>query len=122
MHNHSGRETLGSKGKTMRLYVYPPSMFSQKVLMACYEKRLDFIQENVNLFDKEAYAKFAPLSPWGRVPLLIADDDTVVAESSIIIEYLDNEFASGTQLIPKDKKDALVIRYFDRIFDYFLTD
>ncbi|MDX6444410.1 MAG: glutathione S-transferase [Blastocatellia bacterium] len=106
----------------MKLYVYPPSMFSQKVLVACYEKGIEFSQENVNLFDTAAYERFVQLGPWGRLPLLVTADNHMVAESSIIIEYLDLNFTEGTKLLPADRKDALAIRYYDRVFDYFFID
>lgn len=41
---------------------------------------------------------------------------------SIIIEYLDTHFDTGTRLIPTDAEDARQVRFRDRMLDLYLND
>ena len=106
----------------MKLYYVPVSTYCQKVLMAFEEKGVDFEGEIVNLSDEAARAEYLKLYPIGKVPLLIPDDDGFIPESSIIIEYLDTHFASGTKLIPDDPDLARQARFKDRMTDLYLND
>src|SRR5690606_31012832 len=63
---------------------------------------------------------FLALSPMGRMPLL-EDAGRVVAETSIIIEHLQQHHATGdVRLIPDDPAAALQVRYWDRICDFYV--
>jgi glutathione S-transferase len=105
----------------MKLYVHPSlSPFCHKVLMACYEKQLNFETEYVDPINPEPGDEFVNLTPWGRVPILVDDNGRVVSETSIIIEYLDMHKNSGVKLIPEDKELALSARYWDRVMDCYL--
>jgi glutathione S-transferase len=48
---------------------------------------------------------------------VLVDDDRVIAESSIIIEYLDLRHPGAVQLLPDDRDAALEVRFMDRFFD-----
>ena len=48
--------------------------------------------------------------------------DWNVPESSTIIEYVDRHVAGGTQLVPTDPELARQARFFDRIFDLYITE
>ena len=85
----------------MKLYYYPLSTYCQKVLIALYEKSVDFTPERVSLMDdaeRDAYRKIYPL---GKIPLLVLDDGHWVPESSIIVEYLDTHFSRRTEAHPR---------------------
>ncbi len=73
----------------MKLYYNPISTYSQKVLIALYEKALDFEPEIVNLMDSDARAQYREVYPMGKIPCLILDDGHMIPESSTIIEYID---------------------------------
>jgi len=107
----------------MILYVFPISIFSQKAMMACEEKALDYVLREVNPLEPGPDAEhLAQLSPWARVPILISDDQTVVLESSIIAEYVDKRVANGVRLLPEDPAACLHVRYVDRVLEmYFLA-
>jgi len=105
----------------MKLYFHPVSSYSQKTLTAFYDKGVAFEPQLVNLFDAEARAEFAKLSPYGKVPILVRDDGRVIPESTIIIEYIDSAFP-GPRLIPEDTELARITRFFDRTFDLYLND
>ena len=76
----------------MKLYYAPVSTYSQKALIALYEKGLAFEPEIVELTSADARAAYEQVYPLGKVPFLMADDGWAVPESTIIIEFLDDRF------------------------------
>jgi len=108
----------------MKLYYHPLSAYSRKVLLALHEKQVAFTPEVVNLFDPTIKAEFKKdVNPFGKLPVLkLEDQDWMIPESSIIIEYLDTHFDSGTDLIPADPDQARQVRFNDRISDLYLLE
>lgn len=104
----------------MKLYYHPLSTYSQKVLIALYEKGLDFDGEVVQLMNPESRDKYREVYPIGKVPCLVLDDGHIIPESSIIIEYLD-PLAKPT-LIKGGADEKRKIRFKDRMFDLYLND
>lgn len=106
----------------MKLYYLPPSSYSQKVLIAGIEKQVEFELNQVNLFDPDEAAKYREIYPIGKIPLLILEDDHMIPEASIIIEYLDTHFSSGPRLIPQDPDESRQVRFHDRMLDQYLSN
>ena len=106
----------------MELYFAYPSTYSQKVLLALYEKGVEFTPKQVSLMDEKAREEYRQLYPVGKIPLLIKDDGRLIPESSIIIEYLENDFPTDPPLIPKDPELARRVRFLDRMCDMYLND
>lgn len=106
----------------MKLYYHPISTYSQKVLMALYEKNIEFTPHIVNLMDEVSKKEYREIYPLGKVPLLMCEEDHMIPESSIIIEYLDTHYNSGIQLIPEDKDTARQVRFIDRMQDNYLNE
>src|SRR5262245_40342691 len=106
----------------MKLYYHPLSTYSQKTVMAFHEKEVSFTPEIINVFDPTAHAAYRAVNPLGKVPMLVLDDDWKIPESSIIIEYLDTHFSTGTRLIPEDKDLARQTRFRDRMADLYIND
>lgn len=106
----------------MKLYYHPLSTYSQKVLIALYEKSIDFEPEIVELMDDTARDAYRKVYPLGKVPLLVLDDGHWVPESSIIVEYLDTHFGNEPQLIPDDPDLSRQVRFKDRMYDLYLND
>lgn len=104
----------------MKLYYHPLSTYCQKVLIALYEKGLDFEPEIVNLMDEEARTKYRDVYPIGKIPCLVLDDGHMIPESSIIIEYLDT--LAKPALIKGNADEIRKIRFKDRVFDFYLND
>lgn len=104
----------------MKLYYHPLSTYSQKVLTALYEKNLDFEAEILMLFDPEVRDRYREIYPLGKIPLLVDDDDHMVPESSIIIEYLDQK--AEPKLIKGNADETRQIRFKDRMFDLYLLE
>lgn len=66
--------------------------YVQRAAIALEEHGIAFERRDIDLADKPDW--FVQLSPLGKVPLLVVDDDTVLFESSVIAEYV-NEIAGG---------------------------
>lgn len=103
----------------MKLYYHPRSPYSQKTMLAFHEKRVPFTPVMVTLPGDEQLAKLTPL---GKVPVLVLDDGWKIPESSIIIEYLDAHFSTGTRLIPEERDQARQTRFHDRLADLYVTE
>lgn len=104
----------------MKLYYHPVSGYSQKVAMAFYEKEQAFEADIVNFFDEEDAADYREIHPLGKIPMLELESGELVWESSIIVEYLDTHFETGTRLIPEEKNAARRARFFERLSDLYV--
>jgi glutathione S-transferase len=104
---------------TLQLYAHPFSSYCQKVLIALYENAVPFTFRMLEPSEKRTLVEFARLSPMRRMPVLV-DDERVVLESSIIIEYLGLYHPGPVRLIPEDAKAALEVRTLDRVFDNYI--
>lgn len=99
---------------TLALYSHPFSSYCQKVLIALWENGTAFDYRHMET--PGAGEALAGLWPVGKFPLLV-DGDAVVAESSIIIEYLGLHHPGPVRLVPDDPAAALEVRFMDRFFD-----
>lgn len=107
---------------SLTLYYHPLSSFCHKVLIALYENETPFTPHLVNLGDPAEADAFRRIWPMGRFPVLKdAARDTVVPESSIIIEYLARHYPGGVDLtLDKDPDAARKVRLRDRFLDEFI--
>ncbi len=101
------------------LYGHPFSSYTWKALIPLYEKRLDFDFRILDEEHPEHWEQMRALWPRGQMPVL-DDGGRGVAESSIIIEYLDLAYPDTPRMIPADAETALRARLFDRVFDCHL--
>jgi glutathione S-transferase len=93
----------------LTLYEHPFALYCQKVLIALNEQGIVYeVLEEQRDFDR---AELAKLWPPASIPVL-ADDDQVIGETSIIIEHV-----AGVQLVP-----SLEARKWDRICDQYISD
>ena len=122
-HEQSERDAADSSDRARSqfdLYYYPLSPYSQKVLIAIYEKGATFTRKIVNLDDPKERAQYRKLYPMGKLPLIVLNHGPLIPESSIIIEYLDS--LGGRRLVSKDPDIARKTRFKDRFFDFYLTE
>ena len=102
----------------LELHMHPLSSYCWKVLIALYELGAPFEPVTVNLGDPEARAAFRSLSPFCKIPALRdTGRGAGVFETSIIIEYLDQNYPGPARLIPDEAEQALEVRLWDRVFD-----
>ncbi|HKR23641.1 MAG TPA: glutathione S-transferase family protein [Allosphingosinicella sp.] len=105
----------------MIFHGHPLSSFCWKVLLALYENGTPFELSIVNLGDPAGRADFEALWPLGKMPVLVDEGrGAVVAETSIIIDYLDLHYPGRTRFVPEDPERARETRFWDRICDNYL--
>src|SRR5579884_2233629 len=76
----------------IKLYDFLPCPFGQKVRIVLAEKSLEFELIPVDITQGEhRKPEFVRLNPYARVPVLV-DEETTVYDSTIIDEYLDDEY------------------------------
>src|SRR5262245_44804650 len=102
---------------SLTLYFHPLSSFCHKVLIGLYENDPAFEGELVRLDDEASRKAFFELWPIGKMPVLRDGARAcAVAETSIILEYLDVHYPGATRFLPEDKDLARQARFFDRLF------
>ena len=72
------------------LYHLPLSPYSRKVRLVLAEKRLPFELRVEKVWERRA--EYLELNPAGTVPTLIEDNGLVIADSSVICEYLEEAY------------------------------
>jgi glutathione S-transferase len=93
----------------MKLYDFPACPFGQKIRIVLAEKGLAYELVNVDLaLGEQRKPEFLRLNPFGRVPVLV-DEDSVVYDSTIIAEYLEDEYPEPP-LLPLIGSSALRAR------------
>lgn len=86
----------------MKLFNNRPSPYGRKVLVAAHEKRLLDRLVVVQLDPWSDPAELVAATPVGKVPALVADDGTLITESTLIAEYFD-AIGSGPKLVGADR-------------------
>lgn len=93
---------------------HPFSQYVHKVLVALYENGTPFELKSVEA--PGVMDELASLWPFKLFPVM-RDGDTVLAEGTTIIEYLDAIHPGPLRLIPDDPRAAVETRFMDRVFD-----
>lgn len=105
----------------LTLYFHPLSSFCHKVLVAMYEQGVYFEKRIIDLGDAADRAALQAVWPLTKFPVLSDKRrGRDVAESSIIIEYVDQHLGESRKMIPDDREEALEVRFWDRVFDGYV--
>src|SRR2546428_6633659 len=100
----------------LKLYDYPDCPFCQKVRVMLAEKDLEYEKIFVDLRKQEQKSPdFLRLNPYGKVPVLV-DEDEVVYDSTIINEYLEDEYPLPG-LMPEDSQGRARVRMLEDYCD-----
>lgn len=100
----------------IKLYDFPQSPNCQKVKLVLAEKELSYETVFVDLMNNaQRSADFLRLNPYGKVPVLI-DEDEVIYDSTIINEYLDDEYPHPP-LMPTGSDERARARLFEDFAD-----
>lgn len=100
----------------LKLYDSPECPFCQKVRIVLAEKDLSFEIVPVDLkAGEQKRPEFLKLNPFGKVPVLI-DDEMIVYDSTIINEYLEDEYPHPP-LLPSDSSARARVRTFEDYAD-----
>lgn len=100
----------------LALYGHPFSSYTQKVLIALYENGTPFEFRCIGPETPQHAEQWLRRWPLRKFPLLV-DGERDVAETSIIIEYLQLAHPGPVRLLPPDPMAALDVRFLDRFFD-----
>ncbi len=93
----------------IKLYDFLPCPFGQKIRIILAEKGLSYELVQIDFAQGEQRKPdFLRLNPFGRVPVLV-DEDTTVYDSTIIAEYLEDEYPEPP-LLPAVGASALRAR------------
>lgn len=107
----------------MKLYYNPLSTYSQKTIIAFNEKGITYEPMIVDLMTPDGRAAYEKIYPIGKVPFLKASEDWEVPESTMIIEYLEDNFPATPRLIPEGGGEAArQVRFMDRMSDLYFND
>jgi glutathione S-transferase len=108
---------------SLKLYFHPLASFCHKALIALYENAIPFEPVVVDLADETSRAAFQAVWPMAKMPVLRDDArERTVAESTIIIEYLDAFYPGATQFLPADPDGAWQTRMWDRFYDHYVQE
>ncbi len=100
----------------LKLYDYPESPFCQKTRIVLAEKDLSYEVVPVDLkAGEQKRPEFLKLNPFGKVPVLI-DDEMIVYDSTIINEYLEDEYPHPP-LLPSESSARARVRTFEDYAD-----
>jgi glutathione S-transferase len=100
----------------LKLYDSPECPFCQKVRIVLAEKDLSCETVPIDLqAGEQKRPEFLKLNPFGKVPVLI-DDEVIVYDSTIINEYLEDEYPHP-QLMPSDSAARARVRTFEDYAD-----
>jgi len=103
----------------MTLFDHPECPYGAKVRIVLAETELDFDTITVDLRAGDNHkADFLELNPFGKVPVLI-DDETVVYDSTVINEYLNDEYFA--ELLPEDSTQRATARMLEDYADVAFT-
>lgn len=106
----------------LTLYLHPLASFCHKVLIAFYENGTAFEAVTVDLGDPGEAAALMAKWPVGKISVLHdTARDRVVAETSIIIEYVQRHYPGPAPMLPADPDQALDARLWDRAFDLYVA-
>ncbi|MFB2551866.1 glutathione S-transferase family protein [Ensifer soli] len=106
---------------TLTLHLHPLASFCHKVLVALYENGTPFEARIVDFSGGPELDRLAALWPVGKIPVL--EDGArgrIVAETTIIIDYLDRHHPGARRLVPEDPEAAREARLWDRVFDLYI--
>jgi glutathione S-transferase len=100
----------------MKLYDYAQCPFGQKVRIVLAEKELSYEFANVDLRKGEQRRpEFLRLNPFGKVPVL-EDEGVVIYDSTVINEYLEDEYPHPS-LLPDDSALRARVRSLEDLAD-----
>ena len=105
----------------MKLHWSPRSPFVRKVMIAAHElgltERLDCVRTVVAT--TRPHLELMRENPLSKIPTLVLDDGTVIYDSAVILEYLD-QLHDGPKLIPDALPERMTAQRRQALGDSFL--
>jgi glutathione S-transferase len=108
---------------SLKLFCHPLASFCHKALIALYENDTHFEPVTVDFADEASSAAFRAVWPMAKMPVLRDDArNRTVAESTIVVEYLDAFYLGPTRFLPADPDRAWQTRMWDRFYDHYVQE
>jgi glutathione S-transferase len=106
------------KENGVKLYSLPLSPYAARVRGSIYAKGLgiEIIQPPA---DWRTAAEYRRINPLVRIPVLLLDDNTVIPESGVIVEYLEDAFPKPS-LRPDTAENLARVRLITQIADLYV--
>ncbi|WP_374572217.1 glutathione S-transferase family protein [Phenylobacterium sp.] len=98
----------------LKLYHFNEAICGAKVRLTLAEKGVEYVEEIVSR-DALVQPEYLHLNPNGVVPTLL-HDDLVLIESSVIMNYIEDEF-SGSKLRPGAARDRAAMNMWMKLVD-----
>jgi glutathione S-transferase/RNA polymerase-associated protein len=99
------------------LYEHPLSPYAQKVKMALYEKGVEFELRLPDLFGGGDEG-FNSANPRREVPALVVDDKTAIFDSTIILEFIEENWPNPP-LLPRQPVERARLRMLEEVCDTY---
>lgn len=98
----------------MKLIGSLTSPYARKVRVVLAEKKIEAEFEIDSPWTPES--RVAGLNPLGKIPVLVLDDDTVLFDSRVIVEYLDN-VTPNNKLMPAPNRERTEVKRWEALAD-----
>ena len=98
----------------MKLIGSLTSPFVRKVRVVLAEKKIECGFEIDSPWTPDS--KVPNINPLGKIPILVFDDETVLFDSRVISEYLDNT-APNTKLMPSPNRERTEVKRWEALAD-----
>ncbi|HSG34677.1 MAG TPA: glutathione S-transferase family protein [Sphingomonadaceae bacterium] len=103
----------------LKLYSFGPGANSMKPMLTLYEKGLEYEQHQLNPAKFEHHSDwFKKINPRGQVPALV-DGEHVITESTVICEYLEDEYPTEVKLRPESSWGKAQMRVWTKWVDEY---
>lgn len=103
----------------LKLYSFGPAANSMKPLLTLYEKGLPFEKNRLDPAKFEHHTDwFKAINPRGQVPALV-DGAHVITESTVICEYLEDEYPTEVKLRPDTSYGRAQMRVWTKWVDEY---
>jgi len=102
----------------MKLFSLALSPYAARVRVAVHAKKLP-VEIVSPPSDWRTSPEFKKLNPLVRVPVLVLDDGTSLAESGVIVEYLEDAHPE-TSLRPRSPKDLARVRFITQVAEHYV--
>ncbi|MEW5888997.1 MAG: glutathione S-transferase [Pseudomonadota bacterium] len=98
----------------MKLIGSLTSPYVRKARIVLAEKKIDY--ELILDSPWESTTRVPEKNPLGKVPVLVLDDDTMLFDSRVIVEYLDN-VAPNNKLLPAAGRERILVKRWEALAD-----
>lgn len=98
----------------MKLIGSLTSPYARKARVVLAEKKMEYDFEIDSPWNADSGVP--NLNPLGKIPVLVLDDETVLFDSRVIVEYLDN-VTPNNKLMPAPNRERILVKRWEALAD-----